>query len=603
MNQLIMSLIKQLSEEVILKIAAGEVIERPVSVVKELVENSIDADSKTISVEVFFENDCFDLKIVDDGCGMDKEDLELCFLRHATSKISDSDDLFNIHSLGFRGEALASIASISKLTLKSKKKHSDASILIVEGGIKNEIKPVAFRFEHGTEINIKDLFYNVPVRKKFLKTRATEIRQITQLISDYIFAYEKISFKLKVNGKTTISSPSGTLLDKFFHIYGKESKSMLELNGEFGKITVEGLISKPELRRKSRSDQIFFVNGRLVKSSIFYSAISNAYKGFINSGEYPVVILKIKIAPGDVDVNIHPTKQEVKFQDDSTIYRAIYHTILNKLNTSDLTNIIHSENYVQEEISLTEEMLKDGDSSSSKSLEKNSKLPSIAKKSLSEQTIFVDDSFDKQTDVNFNLNVSDFEFRIIGIFNNEFIVVEKFGEDSELVIIDFHAAAEIVNYEKLNDQFKVDIIENQALVEPLIIELSPAQVQLVNEHLNELKHLGFFVEEFGTTSFIIRTIPIIMGRTLDKDLFYEILSDFEGEKAILSTEKFKDKVITKMSCIASEKAGQNLSLVQAKKIVSDLLRLQKNKFNCPHGRPTMVQLSKKDLEKMFKRIL
>ncbi len=634
-----MGIINVLPEEVILKIAAGEVIERPASVVKELIENSMDAGASDILVEL----KGLDLRILDNGKGMEEDDLKVCHLRHSTSKIKLAEDLFDVHSLGFRGEALASISAISLMQVTTKVKGETANSMIIEGGQVKSIKPSSFPSEHGTEISVKNLFYNTPVRKKFMKTDGTEVRAIVELISQYIFNNDNVSFKLIVDGKTALYSPAGNLMQKFYNIYGKESKEMLEFNDEESDLTISGLISKPSLARKSRFDQIIFVNGRLVKSKIVYVAITNAYKGYLNIGEQPVVIIKIETAPNKVDVNVHPTKQEVKFQDEHVIYSLVYHAIKNKLLSCDLTKKVNVDD------GETEKTLANFSSSSetkavvpekinlvnvSSSTPSNfNDLNKIPSRKVTEQFIFADSSDKEESLVSTSSNIktvpiisqssyiettSHFEntkdlgnkvlinsYKILGIFDKEFLLVEKYLENSQssLVVVDFHAAAEIVNYYKFHKQYSEGVIQTQALVQPEIIEVSPAIAHIISHNIGAFKQLGFFMDEFGKNSFILRTIPVLLGKDVDSKLVIDLAEEFAAEEKINSLVDKHDKVITRMACRASEKAGDDLTVVQAKKILDELFELQGNKYNCPHGRPTIIEFSKKDLEKMFKRIL
>lgn len=605
--------IKLLPQSIILKIAAGEVIERPASVVKELVENSLDANATQIQVTTSKDS----IGILDNGKGMDKEDLELSYIRHATSKINSEDDLFNIHSLGFRGEALASISAVALVEITSKTAdRENAYKIIVQGGEKVSISPAPFPYDSGTEIVVKNLFYNTPARKKYMTSDANENRLITEVISNYTLA-SSAHFTLLQGNKRVLTSPKGSLLDRFFSIYGKDAehmKDLTEIQAEsydeakqqfFDQgITISGLFSTPKLYRKSRSGQIIFVNGRLIKSSTIYAAIAQAYKGYLNTGEHPFAVLKITIDPKRIDVNVHPTKQEIKFDDDSLIFKSVYHILHEALLASDLTRTVSFEEMPQHkemQKELVAEIEKEenlGQVKSSQKFPENRKSVSHFK----DQLILADEAPTKQEEELHEIENKNHELlKVLSIFNKEFVLAEN-TTTKKLAIIDFHAAAEIVNYEKFTNQFKADAVVKQILLEPELIELSQADTLIVDEHQSLFEDLGYDVELFGETSIKVKTVPLLFGRTLDKILFIELIDQLKEKGQATALEELKDKIITRMSCRASEKAGDVLTLAQAEKIIADLFKLFGNSYNCPHGRPTIIELSHEDLEKMFKRI-
>lgn len=638
-----MGSIKILSNDVILKIAAGEVIERPASVIKELLENSIDANSTQIKIEINED----DIKITDDGKGMPLEDLKICYIRHSTSKIINGEDLFNIKSLGFRGEALASISAVSLMKIISKTDNeSCANSIIIEGGNEISIGPSPFVHNSGTSIEVKHLFFNTPARKKYLKTDKTEFRLISQIIGNYMLANPNIAFKLYNEGKLVLnSSINDSLIERYYKIYSFTAKSMIDLSSciELEKtnlelkekgIEIKGLISKPSVYRKTRQDEIIFVNGRLIRSSTIYSAISNAYKGYLNTGEFPLCILKIEINPSKIDVNVHPTKQEIKFEDEKLIYKAVYHTVLDVLrNTNLVRNAIFDdsilENSIQSKLKINQldvkekafnnpnsTMFEDFDnhrySSNDLSLsnkENNELNNNFKDSSLNKTKIFNEEQYvfddigvisdkTKSTDIQNKVNE---KIKILGIYSKEFILAENITT-GKLTIIDFHAAAEIRNYEILKQKYDAQNMDFQSLIEPQIIETSLYDFQIIQENEFLFKQLGFFVEEFGDNTFLLRSVPVLFGKRLEKDVLFDLIKEISQNKSLESVEKLKDKLIIRMACRASEKAGDDLNLIQAQKIVSDLFVLKENSYNCPHGRPTIVELSKEDLEKMFKRI-
>lgn len=565
-------MIQQLSEDLVLKIAAGEVIERPASVIKELLENSLDAKATSLVLEIGKV-----ISILDNGTGMSKEDLKICYLRHTTSKLRSVDDLFNINSLGFRGEALASIAAVSHIEIISKRKEdSMAHKLVVIGGEFKELIPAAFPYDSGTEIIVSDLFFNTPARKKYMKTDATEQRVMLEVVQQYALANPKLGFKVISGVDVLLHTNPANLKDRFYQIYGKDSvKEMLEITeNTLNEIGIFGLLSKPALVRKSRSDQYLFVNGRSVKSRVVYGAITDAYKGFLNTGEQPVVVLFLSIDPHRVDVNVHPTKQEIKFDDDQLLYRAVFHTIKETLIEKNTARTIEFK----------------------QSIPQKSYTPvvSISNRDVSTQSMLFDSAPQYGNAVE---EVSG--LKVLALFQKEFILAEK---DEKLVIIDFHAAAEIVNYERFSKQFAEGVVDSQSLIEPVTLDVPASEVIIVKENEGFFKQLGFFVEQFGPTNIIIRTVPTIFGKTLEPEFIRQLLSELKDGAVRNSLEKKKDAIITRMSCRASEKAGDDLSVVQAQKILRNLFSLEGNSYNCPHGRPTIIEFSKYDLEKMFKRI-
>jgi DNA mismatch repair protein MutL len=591
-----MGAIHQLSEEVIIKIAAGEVVERPGSVIKELLENSLDSGAKNISLFI----DKNSLRILDDGKGMSKEDLEICYLRHTTSKINSSDDLFNINSLGFRGEALASITAVSKSKITSKKEEEEAFSITVEGGVASQASKSAFPNEHGTEIEVNDLFYNTPARKKYMKTWATELRVMLDVIQQYALAYKQVSFTCYVEKEIVLKATATEKYEeRFFHVFGADTaKHMITINNnenietlatkrnlETQGISISGIISKPQLFRKTRDQEIIFINGRLVKSRMIYAAIAQAYTGYLNTGESPVVLLDIKVDPKRVDVNVHPTKQEVKFDDEQTIFRAVYHTIQDCLKSNNLTIKITE----RKEQPVTEYR------------KPNSQTLSFEPQKPSNQMLLADEGMIEQKPRE-TTDKENLPIKILAIFNKEFIVAEQYIPGPKLVVIDFHAAAEIVNYEKFSKQFEDGGIATQALIEPITLDISPADVVAIIENKELLENLGFTIEQFGPSTILIRTIPTLFGKTTSYKIINDIIGELRREGSKNAIEKKKESIIIRMSCRASEKAGDEITLIQAQRIVENLFRLKNNSYNCPHGRPTIIEFSKFDLEKMFKRI-
>ncbi|MGM5483664.1 MAG: DNA mismatch repair endonuclease MutL, partial [Nanobdellota archaeon] len=542
-----------LQEDTIHKIAAGEVIERPASIIKELIENSLDAKANRITVKVGKDF----VSVKDNGKGMSYEDLKICFYPHSTSKLKDSSNLFDINTLGFRGEALSSISAVSLLEITSKSSDTAYKIFVQESNI-TSISPSAYEYDSGTEITVKKLFYNTPARKKYLKNENTELRKIKEIIEKYLVAYNNVFFRLINEDKTIINAPPEKDLKKrFYQVYKNEAKEMINLDKIKDekslqtknfllekKIRIKGLISKPSLSKKTRYDQMVFVNNRLVKSKLIYSAISQAYKGYLNSGEYPVIMLKINLDPEKVDVNIHPQKQEIKFMDEKLVFKSVHSIIRNALESSDLTfkHSFENNNENQEKIHFLGEK--------NKTINKKKDIGS----EVLSQTLLKDN--DVTSKDKYNLYSEDRQkspLRIIGFFNKEFIIAEN-EKNKSLVLVDFHAAAEIVNYYKLKQQFEESSVEYQSLVEPKVIELNGPDMDVLKANMNLVKRLGFFIENFGNDSMITRTLPVVIKNTIKAEKIKEIASKIkEGEK--FNFNHMKDNILKMMACRASEKAG------------------------------------------------
>ncbi|MBT3464554.1 DNA mismatch repair endonuclease MutL [archaeon] len=576
-----MSKIKILDESLINKIAAGEVIERPASVVKELVENSIDAESTKIFVDI--EDGGKNLiKVSDNGTGMSKEDAAIAFERHSTSKIKDINDLFSIKSLGFRGEALASIASVSELEVKTKSKDSmEGTKIIIEGG--NVKKSETIGFPQGTSITIRNIFFNTPARKKYLKPNETENRHIIDVITKYSLSHPYIHFRLKNNGKEIINSPqTDSQLTNISFLYGSNTaKQLIEVNYVEPNIVIKGYISKPKLNRASKGEQSFFVNQRYVKkATILSNALNDAYHTFMMVGRYPVSILSVQIAPEKIDVNVHPTKAEIKFEDEKSIYNAMFNAITKTLEKSDLIpeeleDVVDKKiedfgkvNYTKKEYQPKYLF----ENSEQKTLE--TKTPEIKTKKLP-------------------------EIRSLGIINKTYIVAEMRGN---LTIIDQHAAAERILYEKFLEETEKEEVKKQKLLDPQIIVVPPSLVDFLESNLEFFDSCGYEIEKFGKIEFLIRTYPVLFGSVFNKELFFELLDDLHKDKKINSAKIIKHEKIASKACRAAIKAGDEISVYQVAELLNELDK--KNvPYNCPHGRPIIIKFSYYELEKMFKRIV
>lgn len=616
--------INLLSEKTSNKIAAGEVVERPSSAVKELIENSIDAGAKNISISIE-EGGEKSIIISDDGDGIHPEDIKLAFMPHATSKIREIDDIYNITSLGFRGEALASIAAISKVNLKSRTKDFlEGKEIVIEGGNILDFKDTGCSI--GTTIEIRDLFFNVPARQKFLKSSRRESALISDMVLRMSLSHSHISFKFVSNGKQVFhTTGNGDLLENIRILYGKQVYENVNFfEGHSDTLSVYGYIGNSEVSRGSRNRQSIFVNNRMIQSKLITAAVENAFKSFLTINKFPYFTLFLEIYPELIDVNVHPTKAEIKFKDERYVFKFIFDSVHHALretlkNSFDIP--IDEENketvYIEQEKSKTfsenvQEKLNLDDFTISKENTKNpyeTYLNSVNKKDFSIcNNKNVDNKISKESfplPLNKELKtipigVKDAKFpqiKIIGQFNKTYIIGEAF---KELYIIDQHAAHEKILFEKYMNEIKNQTIVSQALAIPQIQELTPEEYLLYEENKETFLNAGFNIEPFGENTISIREVPIFLGETDVNSLFNDILEDLnnmgKGDKTTVRYIK-----IATLSCKAAVKANQSLSLEEMEHLLNEL-RFIEDPFTCPHGRPTIIKYTLKDLEKQFKRI-
>lgn len=583
-------MIRILSESIINKIAAGEVIERPSNAVKELLENSIDSGADEIKIEIFNAG-IKKIKITDNGCGMKREDVILSFKRHATSKIENIDDLFNIKSLGFRGEALSSIAEISNLRISSKTKDDKlGTYLEIEGG--NIIKTDSIAMNNGTTIEVKDLFYNVPARKKYLKSIETEFSHIVDIVMRYALINKNISIKLLHNNSEVINSPkTDSLLDNITSIYGYEiSKDLIEVINEKSGVKVYGYISRPSLTRSERNDQSIYINNRYVKDNIISNAVYDAYKTLLFINRHPIFVLEIKIDPQDVDVNVHPTKHIVKLKNENDVYSTVFEAVKKSFSNNNLI--------VNAEIGGTINEYRKPVNKYNLSLDKQTILnvkEHVISSEIKPRQELVSQSLDPQ--INTQNKQSDLfdDFKILGQINKTFIICEN---SVGLAIIDQHAAEERVNYEKFMKELKEGSIKKQKLLNFKILELNPMQYLSAISNKEFLEKIGFEFEEFGKNTVKLMTIPLIFDR-LKSTIFIDIINELLKEKFETIDNEIEERII-RFACRASVKAGDELTIVELKKLLSELGKAD-NPYSCPHGRPSIINFSIGELEKKFKR--
>ena len=654
-----MKRINLLDENTSNKIAAGEVVERPSSVVKELIENSIDANARNITIEIEEGGEKL-IKIIDDGDGIHPEDIKKAFLPHATSKIKNSSDIFSINTLGFRGEALPSIAAVSKVSLKSKIQEEDfGREIIIEGG---EI--LSFNecgINKGTSIEVKDLFFNVPARKKFLKTSSREASLISDIVSRIALANPSISFKLFNNGKKVLNTyGNSNLLDVTRTIYGKNiGENIIYFEHSEDTLTLYGYIGKEVIARGSRNNQSIFVNGRYIKNRTLVVAVENAFKSFSTVNKFPFFILFIEVYPENIDVNIHPTKAEIKFKDERLIFKKVFDTVHEALRNEifkefevkkdDTTNFKKDEfkeisfdikdDYEKKErtkvtlpVDLNYERTYSKDyeniyekeysnSSSSKYLEETktnnnvnyNNIDSKESNTLNEnftlrENFYKDNVLDEKiskipkedlSNKNSNERIPKFPpLRIIGQFNKTYILGEY---DEVLYMIDQHAAHEKILFEKYFKNIEEGSIIIQPLLVPEIIDLTLDDFSYYEENKEIFKNAGFTLEEFGGNSLALKEVPYFLGKLDAKGLFLNILDNIK-ELGSGKTSEVKYNKIATMACKAAVKGHDLLSEQEMIKLVEEL-RYINDPFHCPHGRPTIIKFTNYDLEKKFRRIV
>ena len=677
-----------LDELTINQIAAGEVIERPASVIKEMVENSIDAGATNITVEIKNGGISY-IKVTDNGKGIAQDDLEIAFERHATSKIRSADDLSTVTSMGFRGEALASIAAISKVEMISKTKEQETGYkVVVEGG--DILEKEETGCQTGTSITVQNLFYNTPVRYKFLKKDYTEAGYIEDAITRIALVNPNIAIKLINTGKTIIQTNGrGDLKSVVYSIYGKDvANGITEVNYQYETITISGVIGKPEIARSNRSNQLFFVNKRYIKDKILTSATEQAYKGLIPIGKFGFVILNMEMNPAKVDVNVHPAKLEVRFEEENKVFQAIYHAIKDTLlkselvvNTSEsprevsfeerLKNIREAkkesqsnglfgfrkqnekqiEEYTEQESNIKtngmEETRVETEAEAGKPMDTTDVLEQLKEmrkkieKELEEKEIkpvmlndikteyeleteeVVSNDFNemynklfgttpvetKQTEEKIDMikdNVSVFEeteefqkptYKFVGIVFNTYIILEI---DKEMYILDQHAAHERIMYEKVKKNYYSEKSkDSQMLLLPDVITLSHKEMEIAKENLKMFEQAGFSLEEFGENTIKLMGVPTVCIDLDTKELFLETLDEINTVARTAKQEK-EEKFIATVACKAAVKANMALDKKEVEALMDKLLELP-NPFTCPHGRPTVIKMTKYDIERKFAR--
>lgn len=602
--------IRVLPPEVAAQIAAGEVVERPASVVKELVENAIDAGAKTIRVEIQNGGKRL-IQIMDDGCGIPENEVPLAFARHATSKLASVDDLSRVTTLGFRGEALASIGAVSQLTLSTRPAEQSAGTRIrVEGAKQVSLGPAGV--PAGTIVTIENLFYNVPARLKFLKANATEAGHIHRIVSHYALAYPHIRFSLQNDSRTTFqTNGNGQLFDALASVFSLQTaRQMIEVEGqEFqaqsystetsSPVTVYGYTGSPSLHRGARDQIIFFVNKRWIQDRALNQAVVQAYHTFLPVGRYPVAVLNIDIDPADVDVNVHPTKAEIKFRDSRAIFKAVQRAVREAVVAASPvpsygTHVAPSTDYAL----------------GGHAGDIDSWRPHFGQGS---RVDFNQLGFEAQRTLDVSADNAGFAeawtpgdesestkmppMRVVGQIQQMYIITEG---PNGLYLIDQHAAHERILYEKLATQKAKADVPRQQLLEPVVIELPPGQAAIVEAELDTLTQVGFEIEPFGGTTYRIRAVPEILGHAEPGRALVDILAEM-SDGAIPLAKETHEKIAITVCKRASIKGGQVLSSEEMRELVRQLEKTSAPR-TCPHGRPTMIHLSAAQLAREFGRI-
>lgn len=644
-----MAKIQLLDQKTIDNIAAGEVIERPASVVKELVENAVDANANAITVEIK-DGGMTLIRVTDNGIGIPKDQVKTAFLRHATSKIRSVEDLLSVSSLGFRGEALSSISAVAQVELVTKTAESFSGVSYkIYGGEEEAFDDIGA--PDGTTFLVKNLFYNTPARRKFLKSAITEAGYVEQMMVHIALSHPEISFKFIHNNKNKIyTSGNGKVKDIIYHIYGRDvAGALIPVQAQSEDVKVTGFVAKPYVSRGNRNYESYFINGRYIKSSIIYKAIEEGYRTFTMKHRYPFVCLDFKINQELLDVNVHPTKMEIRFRNGREIYELVVDTVREALLQKDLVqDVLRETPKKKKEQPKTKEVKKPEPFEVNRRKEETQKMDQTMKdfakmrqsqtnqqghrakpegmkqdrlKSESSQTA------KKPTYAGLNYNTQKKEFpqyktdelssnqmtlredpvfsvqarpdrKILGQLFKTYWLIEY---EDQLFIMDQHAAHEKVNYERLMKNFKEKEIYSQRLEPPMVVTVSMMEAEALERYRDAFAGLGFTIESFGGNEYCIREVPANLYGIGERDLFMELLDAVSQENGTMDTEVIASKIAT-MACKMSIKGNQRVSLMEVEHLLDELMKLE-NPYQCPHGRPTIIKMSKYEIDKKFKRIV
>lgn len=575
------------------KIAAGEVVERPASVVKELVENALDAGSTQIKIDIA-QGGAKSIQITDNGAGISPAEVQLAFQRHATSKITAASDLEAIRTLGFRGEALPSIAAVSRVTMTTRTNDKISGTKIeIHGG--KEINFQEAGCPVGTTILVEDLFFNTPARKKHMKSLNVEAGHISDIVGRLAMVCPEVSFQLTSNGRQVLQTPgNGNTIEAIAAVYGLETaRQMLELNYQDELLKIRGYLAKPVVSRSNRNHQSLYINKRFIRSALISNAIEEGYHTLHNIGRHPLVVMDLAINPHLVDVNVHPTKMEVRFSNESDLYTTISKVVRETLLGGEIIPEISipvktkapKTEYVQEKIEISAPVVKESQPSNySKPQPKLSDL-----KEMTELSTKVEEATNDSDNLPY--------MEPIGQIDATYIVAK--GE-SGMFLIDQHAAHERILYEKFMG--RAEEIMTQELLMPITLELTGLETQFLVNNILIFTDLGFKLEHFGGNTFLIRAVPQLLPGQDEKAFFMDLLDTLSGEKKTLTTSEIREKMLTTMACKAAIKANHRMSLMEMEELLQRLGKT-KNPYTCPHGRPTIIHMSSYELEKKFKRVM
>lgn len=586
--------IQVLDTDTVNKIAAGEVIERPMAVVKELIENAIDAGANSIIIEIKDGGKSL-IRITDNGSGIDEEDVKLAFAPHATSKIKQLQDLLYVSTLGFRGEALASIAAVSQLEMFTKTENAfNGSRYVIEGGIEKRHEEIGC--PNGTTFIVKNLFYNTPARLKFLKTSQTEAGYISSIVEHMALSHPEIAFKF-INQEQLkfYTSGNGSIKDVIYNIYGIDiTSNILPLDTIKESCTINGFIGKPVISRGNRSYINYFINGRYIKSGVICRAIEEAFDPYMMQHRYPFTVLHLKVDPQFIDINVHPQKMEVRFINEKELCKDIYNAVLETLKHRELVpDIVFKKSNVNLRYLSNEEINRLFDKEDNN---KNDNKPD----SLRETAAYNAHDIKQRTlfEANIMSPQAQKDIKIIGQVFSTYWILQY---DSSMFLIDQHAAHEKVLYERFMKQINNNEPATQMLAPPLVLSLSMLQQQAIEENIEIFEKLGYCIENFGGREYMITGIPAQLPSIATSELMLEIIDSIADNKVNISSETLLGRIAT-MSCKAAVKGRNDLPKEQAYELLKELMSLD-NPYNCPHGRPTMIKITQKELERKFKRIV
>lgn len=631
-----MAKIQLLDQKTIDNIAAGEVIERPASVVKELVENAVDAKANAVTVEIK-DGGMTLIRVTDNGIGIPKDQVKTAFLRHATSKIRSVEDLLSVSSLGFRGEALSSISAVAQVELVTKTAESFSGVSYkIYGGEEEAFEDIGA--PDGTTFLVKNLFYNTPARRKFLKSATTEAGYVEQMMVHIALSHPEISFKFIHNNKNKIyTSGNGKVKDIIYHIYGRDvAGALIPLEAQNEDVKVTGFVAKPYVSRGNRNYESYFINGRYIKSSIIYKAIEEGYRTFTMKHRYPFVCLDFKIDQELLDVNVHPTKMEIRFRNGREIYELVVDAVRAALLQKDLVQDVLRETPKKKELPKTKEVKKPEPFEVNRRKEEVQqqgqgvqqqieKLSHPVKKTPTASESSKNTKKPTYAGLNYNTQKKEFpQYKTDELSSNQMTLREDpvfsvqarpdrkiLGQlfktywlieyEDQLFIMDQHAAHEKVNYERLMKNFKEKEIYSQRLEPPMVVTVSMTEAEALTRYKDAFAGLGFTIESFGGNEYCIREVPANLYGIGERDLFMELLDAVSQENGTLDTEVIASKIAT-MACKMSIKGNQRVSLMEVEHLLDELMKLE-NPYQCPHGRPTIIKMSKYEIDKKFKRIV